>query len=381
MPLAILKRFTPASGTIFSSKYSSLMNAHQQQRLEKTREQVERLRREHPLRDLFWECTLRCNMSCRHCGSDCLKESQIPDMPFADFLPVLDEVAAHCDPAQVMVQTVGGEPLVRPDLMDCGRAITERGFMWGLVTNGLILDRSVAREMAQAGITSLSIDVDGMREEHNWLRNSSASFDAALRAIEAVQTIPDLTWDVITCVNGRNLPRLEEIKNLLIEAGVTRWRCFTIDPMGRAARDPGLLLTDEQFRELLNFIVTTRCEGKINMSYACDGYLGAYEGLVRDYFFYCQAGLTVASIRADGAISGCLSIRSDYSQGNIYRDSFWDVWENRFEQFRDHEWMRRGACRDCEAFRYCQGDGFHLRDGNGDLMMTCHYKQLKNIKL
>ena len=132
MPLAILKRFTPASGTIFSSKYSSLMNAHQQQRLEKTREQVERLRREHPLRDLFWECTLRCNMSCRHCGSDCLKESQIPDMPFADFLPVLDEVAAHCDPAQVMVQTVGGEPLVRPDLMDCGRAITERGFMWGL---------------------------------------------------------------------------------------------------------------------------------------------------------------------------------------------------------------------------------------------------------
>ena len=25
----------------------------------------------HPLRTLFWECTLRCNMHCRHCGSDC----------------------------------------------------------------------------------------------------------------------------------------------------------------------------------------------------------------------------------------------------------------------------------------------------------------------
>ena len=87
----------------------SIMNAFQQQQLEKTRDQVEQLRRTHPLRDLFWECTLRCNMSCRHCGSDCLKESQIPDMPFADFLPVLDEVAAHCDPTQVMVQTVGGK--------------------------------------------------------------------------------------------------------------------------------------------------------------------------------------------------------------------------------------------------------------------------------
>ena len=28
-------------------------------------------RREHQLRQLFWECTWRCNLSCRHCGSDC----------------------------------------------------------------------------------------------------------------------------------------------------------------------------------------------------------------------------------------------------------------------------------------------------------------------
>ena len=26
---------------------------------------------EHPLRQLFWECTFRCNVRCRHCGSDC----------------------------------------------------------------------------------------------------------------------------------------------------------------------------------------------------------------------------------------------------------------------------------------------------------------------
>ena len=309
----------------------SIMNELQQQQLEITHDFVERLKREHPLRELFWECTLRCNMACRHCGSDCLKESRVPDMPFSDFLPVLDEVAAHCDPSQVMVDTVGGEPLVRSDLMDCGRVIRERGFMWGFVTNGLLLDRSVARELAQAGINSLALDVDGTREEHNWLRNSTASFDAAMRAIEAVQTIPNLTWDVITCVNGRNLHRLEEVKKLLIEAGVTHWRCFIIDPMGRAAQDKSLLLSDEEFRDLLNFIVKTRCEGKININYACDGYLGAYEGLVRDHFYYCQAGLSVASVRANGDISGCLSIRSDYSQGNIYRDSFWDVWENRFK--------------------------------------------------
>ena len=32
------------------------------------REQL--MRQEHPLRQLFWECTLRCNLHCLHCGSD-----------------------------------------------------------------------------------------------------------------------------------------------------------------------------------------------------------------------------------------------------------------------------------------------------------------------
>lgn len=363
-----------------SLQIKNTMNERQRQCLEQTRDHVERLKRKHPLRQLFWECTLRCNMACRHCGSDCIKVSSVPNMPLEDFLPVLDNVVAHCDSKQVLVNTIGGEPLVRPDLMDCGRAIRERGFMWGLVTNGIILDRSIAKELAQAGINALAIDVDGTRDDHNWLRNSTTGFDLAIQALEAVQTIPHLTWDVITCVNSRNISHLNELKKLLIEAGVTRWRCFTIIPMGRALNDERLQLSHEQFRDLLNFIVLTRREGRIDLSYSCEGYLGAYEGLVRDYFFNCQAGLTVASVRADCSISGCLSIRSDYNQGNIYYDRFWDIWENRFEQYRDREWMRRGPCRECEVFCYCQGNGFHLRNENGDLML-CHYHKLKSIKL
>ena len=52
------------------------MNAHQQQQLEITRDYVERLKREHPLRELFWECTLRCNMACRHCPRPLLERER-----------------------------------------------------------------------------------------------------------------------------------------------------------------------------------------------------------------------------------------------------------------------------------------------------------------
>jgi radical SAM protein with 4Fe4S-binding SPASM domain len=165
------------------------------------------------------------------------------------------------------------------------------------------------------------------------------------------------------------------MKELLIANGIKHWRIFTIFPVGRAADDPTLRLTDEQFREVMEFIRRTRREGLIDLSYACEGFLGGYETEVRDSFYYCSAGVTTASIRVDGALSGCTSIRSNFNQGNIYRDNFWEVWSNRYEPFRNREWARRDECGDCRMFRYCLGGGMHLRDEEGKLLM-CHYKRL-----
>lgn len=351
------------------------MNRLQEIDRERTYWQRERMKLLHPLRQLFWECTLRCNMSCLHCGSDCKKTSDIAEMPLERFLPVLDEVKAHQPNVRTMVSTVGGEPLVRQDIIECGRRITEKGFIWGMVSNGLLLDGPMMQELSKAGLRSLAVDVDGLRDSHNWLRNNEQSFDRVFNAIGHIRKAPHLVWDVITCVNSRNLPQLEDVKRMLIEAGVKKWRCFTIVPMGRAKDNPNLLLDDEQLRQLMDFIVRTRREGKIDLSYACEGFLGDYEGLVRGYHFSCHAGLTVASVLSNGDVSGCLSIRSHYTQGNIFTDGFWNVWQNRFLNYRNHEWMKRDECADCDMFKYCEGNGMHLRNDDGSLML-CHYKKL-----
>ena len=351
------------------------MNQLQKIDLERAYWQRERLKLTHPLRQLFWECTLRCNLACRHCGSDCKAVSDSPEMPFEDFARVLDEVKAHQPHVKTMVHTVGGEPLVRQDLLECGRRITEKGFYWSMVSNGMLIDGPMMRELKRAGLRSLAIDVDGTKEDHNWLRCNEHSYDRVFNAIGHIRRTPHLVWDVITCVNHRNLPHLPELKRLLIEAGVTQWRCFTIVPMGRAKGQEDLLLSDEEFRQLMDFIVETRRENKIRLSYACEGFLGDYEERVRGHIYTCIAGLTVASVLSDGGISGCLSIRSSYQQGNIYKDSFWDVWQNRFQKYRNREWMRTGLCADCTLFRHCEGNGFHLRDDEGNLML-CHYQKL-----
>ena len=168
----------------------------------------ERLKLLHPLRQLFWECTLRCNLSCLHCGSDCKKETRQSEMPLELFLPVLDEIKAHQPKVKTLVLTVGGEPLMRKDIVECGRAITQKGFYWGMVTNGHLLDARMMQALSEAGLRTIAVDVDGLREDHNWLRNSTRSFDKVFDAIGHIRQTPNLKWDVITCVNRRNIHTL-----------------------------------------------------------------------------------------------------------------------------------------------------------------------------
>ena len=343
--------------------------------LELARRLNNNLKREHPLQQLFWECTLRCNVSCRHCGSDCKHVATAPDMPREDFFRVLDGIAAKMEPHQVFVIVSGGEPLMREDLELCGRGIHRRGFPWGMVTNGLFLTPERFHNLRAAGLCSVAVSLDGLEDSHNWLRRHPDSFAMADQALDMLVADGHVKFDAVTCVNQKNYDQLPAIRDYLIGKGVRDWRLFPIFPVGRAAKDPLLQVSDEQFRRLLDFIRQTRKEGRIRANYSCEGFVGDYEGDVRDWMFRCAAGVTVGSVLVDGSISACTSIRSHYIQGNIYNDDFLDVWENRFQDYRDHTWMKKDDCADCRWWRYCEGNGMHLRTDDGRLLV-CHMKRL-----
>lgn len=343
--------------------------------LELWRQREANIRREHPLQQLFWECTLRCDLKCRHCGSDCKMVSEQTDMPLKDFLGVLDSVARRCNPHKVFVVISGGEPLMRRDLETCGRAIYDKGFPWGMVTNALHLTPERFHNLLRAGMHSMTISLDGLEEDHKWMRGNAESFRMVSQAIDMLVATKGFTFDIVTCVTRRNYNKLDDIKRFLLSKGVRRWRLFTVFPVGRAASDPDMRLTDEEFRGVFDYIRETRKEGLIRADYGCEGFLGNYEGEVRNRLFSCQAGVTVGSVLCDGSISACTSLRADYHQGNIYTDDFMDIWEQRFLPYRDREWMKKDDCADCRYWRYCRGNGMHLRDGNGKLLL-CHLKRL-----
>lgn len=330
----------------------------------------------HELNYLFWECTLRCNFNCLHCGSDCKKDSTVKDMPISDFLRVIDQIKPTVNSHKTMIVFTGGEPLARKDLEECGLELYKREFPWGLVTNAYFLTKQRFESLLQSGLRSITISLDGLEKEHDWFRDKKGSFKRAINAIEMVAKEDNLVSDVVTCVNQQNISQLPEIKKKLIEIGVKKWRLFTITPIGRAKNNPLLLLDNQEFKSVFEFIKECRKEGIINVDYGCEGFLGNYESEVRDNFFFCRAGINVGSILADGSISACPNLRSNFTQGNIYKDNFVDVWENKYQIMRDRSWTKTGKCKTCKHYKYCQGNGLHLRNEETGELYLCHLEKL-----
>ena len=332
----------------------------------------------HELNYLFWECTTRCNLHCRHCGSDCIAPGSSPDMPLDDFLRAFDTIPRSAIGPRFTVVLTGGEPLLRPDIEEVGRAIRQRGAGWSMVSNGWFYDEAMHRRLMAAGMGALTISLDGLEAEHDWMRGRPGSFARAERAIAIAATESRINFDVVSCINCRNIGQLDALYDRLTALGVKQWRIFTVIPIGRAKDDPDMHLTDEGFVQLLEFIRAKReAAGRMIVTFSCEGYLGRYERVVRQNPFFCRAGINIASVLIDGRICGCPNIDRDaFSQGNIYQDNLWEVWNTRFQPFRDRSWARRGRCADCPVFRDCMGGGMHNWHGDCAEVINCHYNKI-----
>ena len=331
----------------------------------------------HELNYLFWECTTRCNFHCRHCGSDCSVQSREKDMPLEDFLKVLDTIPQSHRPKDFTVVLTGGEPLLRPDIVDAGREIWRRGCGWGMVTNGWKYDEQMHSRLMGAGMGALTVSLDGLEASHDWMRGVGESYERVLKAISIFAREERLNSDVVTCVNKRNLGELHQIYDILSGLGVKQWRLFTIIPIGRAASDAEMHLSNAEFVSLMEFIKAKReAGGAMNVTFSCEGYLGRYEEKVRDTRYFCRAGINIASVLIDGRICACPNIDRDrFSQGSIYTDNFYEVWNTRFEEFRNRNWARTGRCADCAQWRNCLGGGMHNWHGQGGEVLNCHYSK------
>lgn len=161
-----------------------------------------------------FELTASCNANCKHCDKGGIRSGEVP-------LPPARIAAIYRELRPVAVQLSGGEPLLRPDLLQVARAVKERNGTPYLivVSNGSLLETGKYLALRAAGVNQISLSVDFPDERHDAFRSVPGLF----RHLERL--VPELTAlghrdVVLNCAISRlNVGELTRIARL-----ATRWR-------------------------------------------------------------------------------------------------------------------------------------------------------------
>ncbi len=329
------------------------------------------LHRSPRLKMLFFELTSRCNLACKHCGSNCSPaESEV--LCKEDVFKVLRSVENFSP--RPLICLSGGEPFLHPEFFAIARRLKEMEFDWGITTNGTLIDEEAAKALQECRLTSIAVSLDGDAEAHNDMRGATHAFDRCIAGIKnLVKFCPDAATMVTTVVHRGNLDRLDRVYEIVSALGVDFWRITNVEPIGRA-RDSDMLLKKEELEALFDYIVRKKAEeGRMQITYGCSHFLAAHDRDVRDGNFLCGAGITVASVLSNGDYYACLDIRRrpDLVQGNVKRDDFAEAWNTRFAPFRHDRSDLCAQCLACESRVACAGDSAHTWDFDANRPLYC----------
>ncbi len=170
-------------------------------------------RRRYPL-VLMLEPLFRCNLECFGCGKiqypeETLSKRLTPDECFR----AVEECGAP------MVSLPGGEPLIHPEIDQIVEGLVARKKYVYLCTNGVLLARKLDLFRPSKYLT-LSVHLDGLKEEHDRAVCRDGVFEAAVDAIREAQKRGFRVTTNTTLYEGANPKRVREFFDVMTDLGV-----------------------------------------------------------------------------------------------------------------------------------------------------------------
>lgn len=200
---------------------------------------------------VVWNVTRRCNLHCGHCYADSHDREYEGELSTEEGHRLLRDLAAFGVPT---VLFSGGEPLLRPDLLELAAAARELGMRTVLSTNGTRIDDATAAGIAAAGFSYVGISVDGIGPVNDKMRGSRGAFAAAIGGIRASRGA-GLRTGVRFTIHARNRHQLGEIFELAEREQVDRLCVYHLAYAGRGGRMRRHDLTPEQTRAAVEEIL------------------------------------------------------------------------------------------------------------------------------
>jgi AdoMet-dependent heme synthase len=373
---------------------------------------------EYKPRLIFWEVTKGCNLRCIHCRATATELSSSLDLPTTKALNLIKQVSQVSLPILVLS---GGEPLYRQDIFQLAQYAVAQGMRVALATNGTLVTQEIARQIVDAGISRVSISLDGAdAATHDAFRAIPGAFEAALKGFRNLREL-GMSVQINTTIARHNAHQLPAILELARSIGADALHTFLLVPVGCGVNiADSQMVPPEEYERILNWFYDRSQDGGIELKATCaphyfrvarqrraaerraatqatapegtghgqhigpiemtmpgstgialhphaghpaHGHPGGMNAMTKG----CLAGTGVAFISNLGEVYPCgyLPVKA----GDLHTQTFAEIWEHAevFQALRGTENLK-GKCGYCEFRNVCMGCRARAYAATGDYM-------------
>lgn len=324
---------------------------------------------------LVWNITRQCNLNCIHCYARAVHQNTENELTTQEGFGLLDDLAEFGVP---VVLFSGGEPTVRPDLVELAGYAVAKGMRAVISSNGTRIDRKMAGELKKAGVSYVGISLDGLEEVNDHFRGMKGAFKMALEGIDNCRDA-GIKVGLRFTINKSNKSEVPGIFNLMEEREIERICFYHLVYSGRGSDLVDQDLSHEETREMVDLIIDKTKDmydrGKVKEVLTVDNHADGpylYLRMLREK--NPRASEVLKLLKMNGGNSsgngiGCVSwdgevyadqFWREHSLGNILKRPFSQIWSDRTDSFikmlKDKKRYVKGRCSNCKWLDICGGN-------------------------
>ena len=330
-----------------------------------------------------WELTRSCNLFCAHCRGSATPDSYRDELTTEECFHLIDQILEAGRPIIILT---GGEPLLRPDVLEIARYAVNKELRVVMGTNGTLITEEMATKLKEVPVSRLGISLDfpvaGLQDD---FRGQSGAFDAALQGIANARRA-GIEVQINSTITGLNVNYLDELLSLALEVGAVAFHPFMLVPTGRGKGLESVELPPEQYEQTLHWIYNKQAEMGDRMFFKptdAPHYMRVIKQRQKQdqqakteatnhnpantMTRGCLAGTGFCFVSYQGKVKGCGYL--DVEAGDVRKESFAQVWADSplFRQLRDLANLK-GKCGACEYKRICGGCRARAYEATGDYL-------------
>jgi radical SAM protein with 4Fe4S-binding SPASM domain len=158
------------------------------------------------------------------------REAREAPLSMSQFATLLDELAAlGCR----KVHFSGGEPFLRPRLIELIERTAELGMRATLTTNGTLIDKALAKRLVRSGLRGVNVSIDSpVRKVHDRVRGVDGAWKKACKAVRFMRRYAHkgkVTVRINTVVSRSNYNTLAGMPDFARELGADALNLIGVD--------------------------------------------------------------------------------------------------------------------------------------------------------